>query len=309
MSTKELSQKLQTKAEQSNINIETIPTPAKVETGLSSEQQKPKKHPRKERLDGIEAELLRLKKDILRLGINEFECDRMIRVLVNDLDSNDNLLQCHPMSIIAAFLKAAQLGLEPNSPLGECHIVPRYNNTVAVFQIGYQGYIKLFRNSPDSSTLLPTKVYDNDLLEIEKGTNPKVYHKVGKLGERRKIIGYYVIAKLKNGDMNIIEANVHEIEELVNENPDRFKSEAWKRKSDFHPMAMKTIINECLNYMPTEIRKLVTLDNSVSFYNPNQNRNTIIDMTEYPNKLYEIEAQQQKQLPIPEKRGQNGQQN
>lgn len=53
------------------------------------------------------------------------------------------------MSFLAALMNAAQLGLEPNTPLGQAYLIPYKNKSVleCQFQIGYKGLIDLaYRN-------------------------------------------------------------------------------------------------------------------------------------------------------------------
>ena len=67
--------------------------------------------------------------------------ERFTRIALSALNNTPQLKQCTPMSFISALLTAAQLGLEPNTPLGQAYLIP-YKNKGALecqFQIGYKG--------------------------------------------------------------------------------------------------------------------------------------------------------------------------
>lgn len=77
------------------------------------------------------------------------------------------------MSFIAALMNAAQLGLEPNTPLGQAFLIPYKNkgNLECQFQLGYRGMIDLaYRNERMQSIEFHT-VYENDVFEYELGLN------------------------------------------------------------------------------------------------------------------------------------------
>ena len=75
--------------------------------------------------------------------------ERFTRIALSALNNTPELQKCTPMSFIAALLNAAQLGLEPNTPLGQAYLIPYKNKGVleCQFQIGYKGLIELaYRN-------------------------------------------------------------------------------------------------------------------------------------------------------------------
>ena len=66
--------------------------------------------------------------------------ERFTRIALSALNNTPALQQCTPMSFIAALLNAAQLGLEPNTPLGHAYLIPYKNKGIleCQFQIGYK---------------------------------------------------------------------------------------------------------------------------------------------------------------------------
>ena len=66
--------------------------------------------------------------------------ERFTRIALSALNNTPQLKQCTPMSFISALLTAAQLGLEPNTPLGQAYLIPYKNKGTleCQFQIGYK---------------------------------------------------------------------------------------------------------------------------------------------------------------------------
>lgn len=66
--------------------------------------------------------------------------ERFTRWRYLPLITRQKLAECTPMSFIAALMNAAQLGLEPNTPLGQAYLIPYKNKGVleCQFQLGYR---------------------------------------------------------------------------------------------------------------------------------------------------------------------------
>ena len=75
--------------------------------------------------------------------------ERFTRMALSAINNTPALADCTPMSFIAALMNAAQLGLEPNTPLGQAYLIPYKNKGVweCQFQLGYKGLIDLAANS------------------------------------------------------------------------------------------------------------------------------------------------------------------
>ena len=73
--------------------------------------------------------------------------ERFTRIAVSALSTTPKLQDCHPMTFIGAMMTAAQLGLEPNTPLGQAYLIPFWNGKSkrmeCQFQLGYKGMIDL----------------------------------------------------------------------------------------------------------------------------------------------------------------------
>lgn len=50
--------------------------------------------------------------------------ERFSRIVFTALTANPKLAECTPESFCGAMMQAAQLGLEPNTPLGQAYLIP-----------------------------------------------------------------------------------------------------------------------------------------------------------------------------------------
>lgn len=64
--------------------------------------------------------------------------ERFTRITLSALSSNPRLQECTPQSFLGAMMTAAQLGVEPNTPLGQAYLIPFKNHGVmeTQFQLG-----------------------------------------------------------------------------------------------------------------------------------------------------------------------------
>ena len=71
--------------------------------------------------------------------------ERFTRMALSAINNTPELADCTPMSFIAALMNAAQLGMEPNTPLGQAYLIPYRNKGTleCQFQLGYKGLIDL----------------------------------------------------------------------------------------------------------------------------------------------------------------------
>ncbi len=87
------------------------------------------------------------------------------------LNTTPKLKECTQMSFLATLMNAAQLGLEPNTPLGQAYLLPYKNKGVmeSQFQIGYKGLVDLGYRNPQMQIISAQAVYENDKLNMSWG--------------------------------------------------------------------------------------------------------------------------------------------
>ena len=194
--------------------------------------------------------------------------ERFTRMALSSLNNNPQLLECTPMSFIAALMDAAQLGLEPNTPLGQAYLIPYRNKDKGVvecqFQIGYKGLIDLAYRNERLRSIEAHTVYENDEFYYELGLDARLKH-IPAWDERRDIKGFYAVFKLDNGG--------YRFEVMSKNDVDRFRDTYSKTansvyspwNTSYEEMAKKTVIKRVLKYAPlkAEFKRALTLDGTV----------------------------------------------
>lgn len=189
--------------------------------------------------------------------------DKMLRLAVVAVKSNKKLLECDKVSLLAAVLQSAQVGLEPNTPLGEAYIIP-YGKE-AQFQMSYKGIISLAYKSEQYQVIYAMEVYANDEFYYCYGLNPELVHKPSQSPEGEPTF-YYAVFKLKNGGFDFRVWPRAKVEKHALQYSQAYKkgwSSPWK--SDFDAMAKKTVLKDLLKYAPksVEFAKYMAMDETV----------------------------------------------
>lgn len=171
--------------------------------------------------------------------------ERFIRMTMTAAAGNEKLKQCTPQSFIGAALTAAQLGLEPNTPLGQAYLIP-YGKTCQ-FQIGYKGLLDLANRSGLLKNVTAQIVYENDEFEFEFGLEPKLKHKPA-MSDRGEAVWVYATYHLTNGGYNFEVMSLDEVREFARKKSKTFNNGPWQ--TDFEAMAKKTVLKRVLKYAP-----------------------------------------------------------
>lgn len=132
--------------------------------------------------------------------------ERMIRVALTSVAQTPLLQKCDAGTLCGAVVQASILGLEPNSLLGECHLVPYWstkaNRYECQLQVGYKGHCKLARNSGEIAQIDAQAVRMNDEFEFEKGSCQTLRHKWAKSGTRGDLLGYWAGYRIRSGEFS-----------------------------------------------------------------------------------------------------------
>lgn len=161
--------------------------------------------------------------------------ERFTRMALSALNTTPKLRECTQMSFLAALMNAAQLGLEPNTPLGQAYLIP-YNNKGVMecqFQIGYKGLIDLSYRNPQMQIISAQAVYENDDFSYELGLNPKLEH-CPTLGERGAVRLFYGFFKLVNGGFGFEVMSKTAMDEYAKEYSKAFDSSFSPWKSNYY---------------------------------------------------------------------------
>ena len=209
--------------------------------------------------------------------------ERFTRMALTAVRSTPGLKSCEPMSFLAAMMSAAQLGLEPNTPLGQAYLIPYKNNKKNIsevqFQIGYKGLIDLAYRSGEVEVVQAQCVYENDKFECEYGIEPKLRH-VPADGDRGKLIKIYAMFRTKSGGYGFEVMSIKDIEDHAKNYSKSYNSSSSPWKSNFEEMAKKTVLKRVLKYAPlkSDFVRSVVQDETVK--------------SELSHDMYEVPAEQ-----------------
>ena len=192
--------------------------------------------------------------------------ERFTRMVLSAISVNPKLASCTPKSFLGAMMSAAQLGLEPNTPLGQAYLIP-YNNkgTLEVqFQIGYKGLLDLAYRSGEVDIIQAHIVYENDTFECEYGLNPTLKHipADSKKGEPVKV---YAVFRTKTGGFGFEVMSMDEIREHAAKYSQTYGSKYSPWTNTFEEMAKKTVLKKVLKYAPmkSEFARGVAQDGTI----------------------------------------------
>ena len=192
--------------------------------------------------------------------------ERFTRIALSALNNTPQLQQCTPMSFIAALLNAAQLGLEPNTPLGQAYLIPYKNKgvTECQFQIGYKGLIDLAYRNGQMQTIQAQEVYENDFFEYEYGLEPKLIHRPA-FSNRGELVYFYGIFRTVNGGFGFSVMSKADMDTFAKTYSKAFDSSFSPWKTSYIEMSKKTVIKQALKYAPimTEFQRALSTDETI----------------------------------------------
>ena len=214
--------------------------------------------------------------------------ERFTRIALSAVSNTPKLGSCTPQSFLGAMMNAAQLGLEPNTPLGQVYLIPFENRkkgiTECQFQIGYKGLIDLAYRSGEVKMIDAQTVYENDEFEYELGMDPVLKHKPARTN-RGNPIYFYATFKLTNGGQGFQVMSIEDVQDHAKKYSKTYNNGPWQ--TNFEEMAKKTVLKKLLKYAPlkTEFVKQVTQDETI--------KTSISDhMDEVPNDYMDVEYEE-----------------
>lgn len=190
--------------------------------------------------------------------------ERFTRIALTAYSRNEKLQECTAESFLGSMMQAAQLGVEPNTPLGQAYLIPYRNRGVmeVQFQLGYRGMIDLAYRSGEVQNIQAHEVYENDTFEYELGLEPKLRH-VPALKDRGDVILYYAVFKLTNGGVGFEVMSKEDVEAFAKKKSKTYGTGPWQ--SDFDAMAKKTLVKRLLKFAPlkSDFVRAVTTDETI----------------------------------------------
>jgi len=205
--------------------------------------------------------LLSMSNEIAKALPKHVKPDRIGRIALTALNSNQNLQNCTPASFLGAIVQASQLGLEVNTPLGQAYLVP-YKTTCTLI-VGYQGMMDLARRSGMVKAIYAFAVYEGDEFSWALGLDPTVKHvpstKADRGNDPKKLTHVYAVAKLEGGEPIFTVLTRVDVERYRARS---MASSSGPWKTDYEAMALKTAIRRLFRWLPksAEMAAAVAID-------------------------------------------------
>ena len=213
--------------------------------------------------------------------------ERFSRIVLSALSANPKLSETTPQSFLGAMMTAAQLGVEPNTPLGQAYLIPYWNGKTKVlecqFQLGYKGLIDLAYRSGEVSTIMAQVVYENDEFEYAFGLDPKLVHRPAQ-HDRGEPVSVYAMFRTKDGGFGYEVMSMEDIRAHAQRYSKAYSSGPWQ--TNFEEMAKKTVLKRVLKYAPlkSDFMRAVSQDEVVK-------TEIAEDMYSVPPVVIEVEAE------------------
>ena len=192
--------------------------------------------------------------------------ERFTRMTLSAISTNPKLGSCTPASFLGAMMSAAQLGLEPNTPLGQAYILPYQNKGVleAQFQLGYKGLIDLAYRSGEVEVIQSHIVYENDEFECNYGLEPTLKHTPA-ASDRGEPIKVYAMFKTKSGGFGFEVMSMDDVKIHAAKYSKAYTASFSPWKTNFEEMAKKTVLKRVLKYAPlkSDFVRAVVQDESI----------------------------------------------
>lgn len=178
---------------------------------------------------------------------------RITKVVLSATSRTPALLDCTVQSICRAVMQASELGLEIGGLLGEAYLVPYWNKHSKAQEaqciIGYQGLIKLARNTGQLMTISARVVYAGEKFRVNLADD-EIEHDLDYTSSERSdddVIAAYAIGRLKDGGKQIEVMTRRELDAI------RSRSKAgnggpWV--TDRAEMYRKTVVRRLCKYLP-----------------------------------------------------------
>lgn len=196
--------------------------------------------------------------------------ERFTRITVSAIQNNPKLAQCSPVSFLGAMMNAAQLGLEPNTPLGQAYLIPYWNSKnkcyECQFQVGYKGMLALAYRTRMFQTIQVHTVYENDRFEYALGLEEKLVH-IPAMANRGEPTFFYALYKLENGGYGFQVMSTEDCNRVRDNYSQAAKKGGSPWQTNYESMCKKTVLKQLLKYAPvsSDIMQAMTVDQSVNY--------------------------------------------
>lgn len=168
--------------------------------------------------------------------------DRFCRVVLSAINKNPTLAQAlsdpkNQASALAAFMKAAESGLEPDGRRATINCYKKSNGGYDITFIPmYQGLCELAMRSGQISNIHADKVCENDDFKWDTG---KISHTINFKEPRGKVYAYYCVVTFKDGSTKTETMSLDEVNQIKARSSSVKFSKSGPWFTDFDEMAKK----------------------------------------------------------------------
>ncbi len=204
-----------------------------------------------------------------------FPVERMLKLALGALRTTPKLAQATNASLLGSVVTCSQLGLEPNTPLGQAYLLPfdkrekvgdKWQTTETQVQIiiGYKGMLDLARRSGQIVSIAAHEVCEHDEFEFCYGLDETLMHRPA-MRDRGAVIGFYAVAKLVGGGYSFEFMSTDEVNAIRDKSAEKNRA---KRGPDGRPiitgpwaehyveMGRKTVLRRLFKYLPISVENL-----------------------------------------------------
>lgn len=199
----------------------------------------------------MQAQIKLMGKEIAKALPSVITPERFTRIVLSAISTNPKLGSCTPNTFLGAMMTAAQLGLEPNTPLGQAYLLPYWNNKNKCydcqFQLGYKGLIDLAYRSGQVSTIQAHVVHEGDKFTYSFGLEPTLEH-VPAVSGRGEPVAVYAVFRTKDGGFGFEVMGWDECLAHGQKYSKSYEKGPWQTNPE--EMAKKTVLKRVLKYAP-----------------------------------------------------------
>lgn len=196
------------------------------------------------------------KPKIMAVVPKHLDPERLIRIALVTINRTPKLAECTPLSLLNAFMQAAQLGLDCGGHLGQSYLVPYGREATLI--VGYRGMIDLARRGGKVKAIRSRVVRLGDEFEYEDGLEMKLRHRP-LAPSSAPITHIWAVADFVDGGAQPEVMTIQEVEEIRKRSR---ASNAGPWVTDFAEMAKKTVVRRLCKYLPLSPDMVEAIDQS-----------------------------------------------
>jgi len=178
--------------------------------------------------------------------------DRLLRVAQTAVVKQPKLLEAYTPTLIGAVMQCAEMGLEPDTVLGQAYLVPFRNKQKKRVEVqvilGYQGLLDLARRSGSVKSVTAQAVHKADYFSFEYGTNQHLSHKPSFSSDRGDVIAFYAVSELDDGAHQFEVMSLDQVKLVMALTQSKGEYGPWK--DNFEAMALKSVLRRLCKLLP-----------------------------------------------------------